>query len=488
MADFSLNLDLATLAVREDSSKGAFSPSRRKKLKSPKVAKSSHTPGNEFRQFERKSMKDKLGLLANEAVRSTLAKQQDSSSKSGKSESSSKSSSRSRKTASRRGDKGPVRLFQEVSDTDEESSEDDSFDYGTGDESLVQRYVRNGSRNKKTSMQTRAITGNVDATQLSIAGMLDDRDLAKLAKRDNYGIVIQPIGFWNVGKKNRKAKHRGGLMNITVTKFDFTPKRDEEEDANSGHSRKQASAIIYAQGSARRKQENDKNLWPPKRIGDTPDPPPEKPPRASGSSRLNFIRRASLQGSQLPGSFSPRSNDKWRGYANESSHTPPQLQGSSSKAAASGILKKLTSFRGPPSSHPSSPTLPPKSVTTVLRKDRFLVSKKVPWVIPPPPKPQKPPKDGSKEHEIKKNLELLMMFCEDLASTQWKIELTKKHRTVKIARLQNSIQKLDDEIASLVNPKKSHVGKNVDMVTSQVKSVTTGNVFRVEKYGSASQS
>jgi hypothetical protein len=282
--------------------------------------------------------------------------------------------------------------------------------------------------------------------------------------------------------------------------------------------------------------------WPPRPLTDSPLPPPDKPPKARGSMRFLTRPRSTSGGASQPPTAPPRQQQPpprppppqqqqhqhqhqhqhqqpsqqhqqhqyqhqqhqhqeqtqlLREMSGESGDNPMQLKKQNSlsvnlslsvnmSTSVMGIRKNmkklaLNAFGGGPvpgqagagQQREGSGGEPHKA------QERFLVAKRVPWIIPPPPMPKPPPRNGSNDAQLNMDFELLRMFCEDLYSTAVRLQDKNADKADNISKLQAEIQAIDDEIVGLRKPQGAAAA---NVVTGEIESITSGIKIGVERY------
>ncbi|GBG25700.1 Hypothetical Protein FCC1311_019192 [Hondaea fermentalgiana] len=395
-------------------------------------------------------------------------------------------------------------LFAE--EYDSESSDSDSSDSdedGISMSSTRPRIARDES-SRNVNMRYMTVTGNVPPEQLSISTLLSPDELELLTSGENYGVRF--LGGHAPDKRKKKKKNRKD-MGVAIVKHDFhgmSAIGREEEDAEIDPEEILTSTLFLTSaeeaGSSRnlpmstKGRNDDLVYWPPPPIVDEPAPPLTAPPRERGAGSL--IR-------ELEAHRADRVD-----YGSDDDHTPPPpdhpptTRTTSAKTFLAAASSASGSFRPPLRKQTSKvratnalsmgvnlfAKLVPSSARNEARSslhgaDRFITAKNVPWVIPPPPAPRPPPPDNTDAEQIKLDRELLEMFVEDLHSTLLKLESDLEARRSNVSSMQVEIERIDDEIADLLQPK--DVERHMDAATtSQLMSVTSGKIFRVEKYNS----
>mmetsp|Transcript_17751 Transcript_17751/g.35010 ORF Transcript_17751/g.35010 Transcript_17751/m.35010 type:complete len:520 (-) Transcript_17751:117-1676(-) len=423
-------------------------------------------------------------------------------------------------------------LLAEEYDSDSSSSSSSSEESYSSD--YRTRIARDASHNRNGQGLTyKKITGNVPPEQLSIADLLNEDEMGLLTAGENYGVEF--VGDLATDKKIKKKKKKKGVTDVVVVKHEFhgmSATGREEEDAEADPEDSLAPSTLFLTVGDHHDDKlglsypmGDVVLWPPPAIVDDPPPPTAPPPRDRRTSLFRNSLRATRHQSggrviaapnllsrslsfNMPGtshgaggssvSSQRNSNDARSrgGYSSHSMehdrdfdrdrdrdhekdrlfHPPPPLKKQASKVRATtmalskGLLAKLYS--------PSNRAGPRESMQ---RGDRFITGKDIPYIIPPPPEPRMPPIDFTEDEQVNMDRELIGMFVEDLRSTLLKLEAKRNEKTDRVSTLQAEIETIDDEIAELLQPKDSE--RHVESaITSQLKSVTSGKIFRVEKY------
>lgn len=508
MADFGLELDLAISAVKDEeaTAKPVKSKSKKKNTRERKKEKAGRGKSKDgdsspaVQEREGGSVDtNAFGFYFNKNTPAALLRAASGGALGGQSS--------DEDDASEGGD--GYLLHDEFDSDDDDTDSEASGEEGEGKTTRRRGIERDGSR-KRADLRYVSITGNVPPQQLSIARHVGEEDLMLLSSGSNYGVAISKITM------RRKAQ-----CVVTIVPHRFTglgqSGLEDEEDDDDGQDL-QDLELLDGDASGMQavgKREQDKleavRRWPPVCNVDSPALPTERRPGAKQSSRLSMRLSArpksmappppaSMQAQAEAASVRTSYDDAMGGNAHAPYRPPPlKKQTSVGKATnkmakgAMGVTRgmtKLARFRSPAMSPPSQRL---GSVGSVERSsvshgsskmpERFVVAAHVPWVIPPPPEPALPPNDGSDAQQQHIRFELLRMFCEDLRSTALKIEAKQDAKSAVITELQEEIENVDDQIAKLIQPAgAANAAKSDNAITSQLKSVTTGKIFRVEKY------